>query len=306
DLSNYRHLSSLGLDIRSLKKDFKIIIVGPFSCFSNDLVNVVPPVDLELLWSFGPIPDNISNCGEFIGPADKIISFLAYTVLFFSFFINSTPNANLVFGSISIFVTWLNIATWRYAFKIINIFTLRPFIVVACKRDDPYSGSMPLLEKKIESSWYFGGSKFSIFLKRIEQLKFSIFLIVLKVIKKNPKSLVTIFFYKWLKFEFIRNMSKLQKFFLISYSYSDKKIIRIHRHNFFLLAFEVQILTKTRQIHEYLQIIILTNHLRSESSRSTPLLNVQQSGTHLPTFFNNLGIKPLVLDSEQSVNVLIL
>ncbi|KAE9523081.1 hypothetical protein AGLY_016522 [Aphis glycines] len=38
-----------------------------------------------------------------------------------------------------------------------------------------------------------------------------------------------------------------------------------HMHNFFLLAFEVQIVTKIRQNHEYLQIILLTNHLRSES-----------------------------------------
>ncbi|KAE9525930.1 hypothetical protein AGLY_013979 [Aphis glycines] len=36
--------------------------------------------------------------------------------------------------------------------------------------------------------------------------------IVLKVIKKNPKSLVTPFFYECLKFEVIRNMSKLRKF----------------------------------------------------------------------------------------------
>ncbi|KAE9534057.1 hypothetical protein AGLY_008793 [Aphis glycines] len=48
--------------------------------------------------------------------------------------------------------------------------------------------------------------------------------------------------------------------FLISYSYSDLKIIRIHRHNFFLLAFEVQILTKIRQNHEYLQIILTLKH----------------------------------------------
>ncbi|KAF0762328.1 hypothetical protein FWK35_00017477 [Aphis craccivora] len=34
------------------------------------------------------------------------------------------------------------------------------------------------------------------------------------------------------------------------------KIIKIHRHNFFLLAFEVQILTKIRQNYEYLQIIL--------------------------------------------------
>ncbi|KAE9542566.1 hypothetical protein AGLY_002477 [Aphis glycines] len=49
-----------------------------------------------------------------------------------------------------------------------------------------------------------------------------------------------------------------------------------HMHNFFLLAFEVQILTKIRQNHEYLQIIF---------PRSTPPPNVQQDGTHLPAFF---------------------
>ncbi|KAE9539329.1 hypothetical protein AGLY_004581 [Aphis glycines] len=64
-------------------------------------------------------------------------------------------------------------------------------------------------------------------------------------------------------YKICQNSENLQ--FLISYSYSDKKIIRINRHNFFLLAFKVQILTKTRQNHEYLQIILLTNHLRSES-----------------------------------------
>ncbi|KAE9522776.1 hypothetical protein AGLY_016817 [Aphis glycines] len=116
-----------------------------------------------------------------------------------------------------------------------------------------------LFEKEIESSWYIGnfGVKLKIFnifemnrekpqknegkmefftqnqfTSKSIQMKFSIFLIVLKVIKKNPKSLVTFFFYKFLKFEFIRNMSKLRKF---------------ARHNFFLLAFEVQILTKIRQ-----------------------------------------------------------
>ncbi|KAE9531489.1 hypothetical protein AGLY_010695, partial [Aphis glycines] len=50
----------------------------------------------------------------------------------------------------------------------------------------------------------------------------------------------------------------------------------IHKHNFFLLAFEVQILTKIRQNYEYLQIIF---------PRSTPPPNVQQNGTHLPAYF---------------------
>ncbi|KAE9545351.1 hypothetical protein AGLY_000894 [Aphis glycines] len=44
-----------------------------------------------------------------------------------------------------------------------------------------------------------------------------------------------------------------------------KYLLLFKKHNFFLLAFEVQILTKTRQNHEYLQIILLTNNLRSES-----------------------------------------
>ncbi|KAE9524483.1 hypothetical protein AGLY_015116 [Aphis glycines] len=55
-----------------------------------------------------------------------------------------------------------------------------------------------------------------------------------------------------------------------------------HMHNFFLLAFEVQILTKIRQNYEYLQIIF---------PRSTSPPNVQQNGTHLPTFFLTLDIK---------------
>ncbi|KAE9529241.1 hypothetical protein AGLY_011917 [Aphis glycines] len=56
-------------------------------------------------------------------------------------------------------------------------------------------------------------------------------------------------------YEIYQNCENLQ--FFISYSYSDIiRIIRIHRHNFFLLAFEVQILTKTRQNHEYLQTIL--------------------------------------------------
>ncbi|KAE9524123.1 hypothetical protein AGLY_015488, partial [Aphis glycines] len=126
------------------------------------------------------------------------------------------------------------------------------------------------------------------------------------------------------KFKFLRNLSKTRKFannfelsfenlvqgspliFLqISYKSVDKIFLTLSKylHNFFLLAFKVQILTKIRQNHEYLQIILLTNHLRSESffvyndtislhsnliypsPRSTPPLNVQQSGTHLPTFY---------------------
>ncbi|KAE9527015.1 hypothetical protein AGLY_013663 [Aphis glycines] len=106
--------------------------------------------------------------------------------------------------------------------------------------------------------------------------------------KKNPKSLVTIFFYNCLKFEFIRNMSKLRKFasnfvfgksvdkiFLVLSKYLKILYKVPHMHNI-LLAFKVQILTKIRQNYEYLQIIF---------PRSTPPPNVQQNGTHLPTFF---------------------
>ncbi|KAE9544280.1 hypothetical protein AGLY_001459 [Aphis glycines] len=143
------------------------------------------------------------------------------------------------------------------------------------------------------------------------QLKFSIFLIVLKVIKKNPKSLVTIFFYKCLKFEFIRNMSKLRKFasnFVVGKSFSinfssniykknstglrqkifmsivifftvnkiflaQSKYLKIlykvpHMHIFFLLAFEVQILTKIRQNYEYLQIIFYVEQFGHQMSAS--------------------------------------
>ncbi|KAE9524831.1 hypothetical protein AGLY_014881 [Aphis glycines] len=57
-----------------------------------------------------------------------------------------------------------------------------------------------------------------------------------------------------------RRYLKISPFF-ISYSYGDKKIIRIHSTIFFLLAFEVQILTKIRQNHEYLQIILVENNL---------------------------------------------
>ncbi|KAE9536738.1 hypothetical protein AGLY_006971 [Aphis glycines] len=115
-----------------------------------------------------------------------------------------------------------------------------------------------------------------------------------KNLKINTRFLIiTIFFYKRLYtsnfYEICQKRENLQvflqvaiektrsiiigKIFLISYSYNDLKIIRIYWHNFFLLAFEVEILTKIRQNHEYLQIIF---------PRSTPPPNVQQNGTHLP------------------------
>ncbi|KAE9524012.1 hypothetical protein AGLY_015659, partial [Aphis glycines] len=90
----------------------------------------------------------------------------------------------------------------------------------------------PLFEKEIESSWYFKGSKVNFYFAITQKLidvntgnfhqMFILALsvqIVLKVIKKNPKSLVTTFFYKFLKFKFIRNMSKLRKFAILKIWY---------------------------------------------------------------------------------------
>ncbi|KAE9536734.1 hypothetical protein AGLY_006967 [Aphis glycines] len=104
------------------------------------------------------------------------------------------------------------------------------------------------------------------------------------------------FFFE-VSFKVLRNLSKTRKFASFSSSsyrenskhhyrknfnvdkifLAQSKYLKIlykvpHMHNFFLLAFEVQILTKIRQNHEYLQIILLTNHLRSEPPRSTPPL----------------------------------
>ncbi|KAE9524636.1 hypothetical protein AGLY_014686 [Aphis glycines] len=77
-----------------------------------------------------------------------------------------------------------------------------------------------------------------------------------------------LFISKHLNFKFLRNRvtitiypqtvlnicyhSKIYRFFK---AIRDSKIIRIHIDNFCLLAFGVQILTKIRQNHEYLQII---------------------------------------------------
>ncbi|KAE9539810.1 hypothetical protein AGLY_005062 [Aphis glycines] len=56
-----------------------------------------------------------------------------------------------------------------------------------------------------------------------------------------------------LKYHYRKNVKYLKiSPFLISYSYSDLKIIRIHRHNL--------ILTKIRQNHEYLKIILPLKH----------------------------------------------
>ncbi|KAE9526856.1 hypothetical protein AGLY_013504, partial [Aphis glycines] len=148
-----------------------------------------------------------------------------------------------------------------------------------------------LFEKEIESSWYFRGSKtnpkkirekrdflrktslrqnrifyfvitqklidhspYTIkfkFSKNFEQLKFSIFLIVLKMIKKNPKSLVTIFFYGCLKFKFIRNMSKLRKFAILKIWY---KIL----HKFFFKYLVDKIFLA---LSKYLKILYKVPHM---------------------------------------------
>ncbi|KAE9544686.1 hypothetical protein AGLY_000228 [Aphis glycines] len=107
------------------------------------------------------------------------------------------------------------------------------------------------------------------------------------------------------KFKFLQNLSKTRKFAILKIWYKilhkfffkylvDKIFLTLSKylHNFFLLAFEVQILKKFVKIMNICKLFcsskfikLLTNHLRSESPRSTPPLNVQQSGTHLPTFF---------------------
>ncbi|KAE9524283.1 hypothetical protein AGLY_015322 [Aphis glycines] len=102
-------------------------------------------------------------------------------------------------------------------------------------------------------------------------LKFSIFL-------RNFFKSVNKKFLDDQKFKFLRNLSKTRKFAILKIWYKvlhkfffkylvDKIFLALsnYLHNFFLLAFKVQILTKISQNHEYLQIILLTNHLRSES-----------------------------------------
>ncbi|KAF0771993.1 Uncharacterized protein FWK35_00000285 [Aphis craccivora] len=42
------------------------------------------------------------------------------------------------------------------------------------------------------------------------------------------------------------------------FDFFEKFFLKIHRHNFFSLAFEIQILTKIRQKQEYLQIIFIS------------------------------------------------
>ncbi|KAE9537272.1 hypothetical protein AGLY_006295, partial [Aphis glycines] len=169
--------------------------------------------------------------------------------------------------------------------------------------------SSPLFEKEIESSWYFGRSKlknFHIFemnrekhqknegktgfFTQNQQLKFSIFLIVLKVIKKKSEI-----------FEFIRNMSKLRKF-AIQISTKIVKIMNICK--LFCSSKFIKLFIFISNV-KYFR---LTNHLRSESffvyndtyhgnsnltypsPRSTPPPNVQQSITKYWKFNTRFSI----------------
>jgi hypothetical protein len=56
--------------------------------------------------SFGPMPDNMRICGDWIVPALTITSFLTPIVLYFPSLIYSTPVTFFVLLSIRIFVTW--------------------------------------------------------------------------------------------------------------------------------------------------------------------------------------------------------
>ncbi|KAF0769245.1 Uncharacterized protein FWK35_00005224 [Aphis craccivora] len=96
------------------------------------------------------------------------------------------------------------------------------------------------------------------------------FPIVFKIVRKNPKKVTE-------KREFLRKTSfQPNRFFYmvvnqklitvyvsVIYIHVDKKILddqKYKSNNFFLLAFEIQILTKIRQNDEYLQIIFHSGH----------------------------------------------
>ncbi|KAE9533242.1 hypothetical protein AGLY_009283, partial [Aphis glycines] len=97
-----------------------------------------------------------------------------------------------------------------------------------------------------------------------------------------PQTILNICYYsksisrRYLKILPILNFFDVDKIFLAQLKYFKFLYKVPHMHNFFLFAFEVQILTKIRQNYEYLQIMF---------PRSTPPPNVQQNGTHLPAFF---------------------
>ncbi|KAE9533907.1 hypothetical protein AGLY_008986 [Aphis glycines] len=153
----------------------------------------------------------------------------------------------------------------------------------------------PLFEKEIESSWSFGGSKknpknirekrdflrktslrqnrifyFAITQKLIDTIEiFNFSNSNLYEIRQNCENLQVIlwlenllkiwykvlhkYFFKYLVDKIFLALSKYLKIL-----YKVPHII--HWHNFFLLAFEVQILTKIRQNYEYMQIILPLKH----------------------------------------------
>ncbi|KAE9526120.1 hypothetical protein AGLY_013751 [Aphis glycines] len=103
-------------------------------------------------------------------------------------------------------------------------------------------------------------------------------LLVLKVIKKNPKSLVTIFFYKCLKFEFIRNMSKLRKFasnFVVEKSIS-RKYLKI---------------LPTTEIFNFSENFFLKCHLMSLKHTLGPILKTTTDLSNIKSF-NLVELKP--------------
>jgi hypothetical protein len=56
-------------------------------------LNTLTPISSKCV--FGPIPDSMRICGDITVPADKITSFLAFTVNVSLFFITDTPIALL-------------------------------------------------------------------------------------------------------------------------------------------------------------------------------------------------------------------
>lgn len=86
--------------------------------------------------SFGPIPDSIKICGEFIVPPDIITSFLALIFSILSPILTCTPVATFVLGSINIFRTEefrdVNMLVLFLIFprKALAALILRPFLIL--------------------------------------------------------------------------------------------------------------------------------------------------------------------------------
>ncbi|KAE9537453.1 hypothetical protein AGLY_006476 [Aphis glycines] len=105
-------------------------------------------------------------------------------------------------------------------------------------------------------------------------------------------------------FKFLRNLSKTRKFAILKiwykvlhkffFKYLVDKIFWPNQNTcklytkfliYYSYTFEVQILTKIRQNHEYLQIILLTNHLRSELFFRNISSNKFNDKTHITLIF---------------------